>query len=355
MTAFALEYHANRQHWAISAALVVLVHGVVASAIATWWIAIKQPEMVAGAPIVIELAPTPPAPGPGQAAVPAPPEQGVPNIAPYQPMEKIEETIQERTAKKGEDKTEMTPAGQPSVSMAAPQSAERENKDDVRTAPGGAAAGAPQPAHSVEPIDIRMGDPFLSRLKKKPLNPSEQQRIMMGRRMLGPSRYLAGREQPLVPAPVTAEPTKPGATGGAIRNAIGVLVPAPARTHETMANRGSPPPSGGAGIARNAAGASVVPMSSAGIPISVARNAVGVVATRAVSGANPVGATAVNHPGATTSLKSVGAPGSSVATAISQHAINGTRMIRPGASTGVIGGPARSGAGVINGTAIMVR
>jgi hypothetical protein len=74
-----------------------------------------------------------------------------------------------------------------------------------------------------------------------------------------------------------------------------------------------------------------------------------------VSGANPVGATAVNQPGATTSLKSIGAPGASVATKIPQAAINGTRMIRPGASTGVIGGPARSSAGVINGTAIMAR
>ena len=74
MTAFALEYHANRQHWAISTALVVLVHGIVASAIATWWIAIKQPEMVGGAPIVIELASAPPAAGPQQAAIPAAPE-----------------------------------------------------------------------------------------------------------------------------------------------------------------------------------------------------------------------------------------------------------------------------------------
>jgi hypothetical protein len=348
MTAFALAYHANRQHWAISAALVVLVHGVVASAIATWWIAIKHPEMLAGTPIVIELAPTRPARGPQQAAIPAPSEQGIPNTAPDKPMEKIEKTIQERS---GEDKTEQKPAGPPSVSMAPPQSGDGEDRADVRTAPG----GATQPGHSAEPIDIRMGDPYLSRLKKKPLNPSERQKIMMGRRMLGPSRYFSGREEPLAPVPVTAEPTKPSATGGAIRNAIGMRVPAPAPTHETMANRGSPPPSGGAGIARNAAGASVVPMSSAGVPISVARNAVGVVATRAVSGANPVGATAVNHPDANTSLKSIGAPSASVATAISQHAINGTRMIRPRASTGVIGGPARSSAGVINGTAIMAR
>jgi hypothetical protein len=222
MTAFALAYQANRQRWAISAALVMLVHGVVASAIATWWIAIKHPEMVAGAPIVIELAPAPPARGPQQAAMPAPSEQGIPNTAPDKPIEKIEKTIQEGS---GEDKTEQKPAGPPSVSMAPPQSGDEEDRADVRTAPGG---GATQPGHSAEPIDIRMGDPYLSRLKKKPLNPSEQQRIMMGRRILGASRYFVGREQPLAPAPVTAEPTKPGATGGAIRNAIGG---AGSRTH----------------------------------------------------------------------------------------------------------------------------
>jgi hypothetical protein len=312
MTTFALAYHANRQHWAISAALVVLVHGVVASAIATWWIAIKQPEMLGGTPIVIELAPAPPAAGPQPAAIPAAPEQGVPNTAPYKPMEKIEKTIQERS---GEDKTEQKPAGQPSVSMAPPQSADEEDRADVRTAPGG---GAPQPGHSAEPIDIRMGDPYLSRLKKKPLNPSERQKIMMGRRMLGPSRYFAGREEPLVPVPVTAEPTKPNATGSAIRNAIGVLVPGPM-----------------------------------GVPASAATNAIGVAATRTVRGANPVGAPAPNHPSASSIVKSASAPAASVVT-IAQPSINGTRMIRPGAGTGVITGPAKS-TGVINGTAFKVR
>ena len=118
MTAFAVKGHTDRQHWAISTAIVVLVHGVIASAIATWWVAIKQPDLFGGAPIVIELAPAPLAPGAQKAAVPAvAPEQGMPNASPDKPMEKIEGKIPERTATKSEEKTELKPVGQQSVSV----------------------------------------------------------------------------------------------------------------------------------------------------------------------------------------------------------------------------------------------
>ncbi|HKN10496.1 MAG TPA: hypothetical protein VJ376_13590 [Pseudomonadota bacterium] len=357
MTAFAVKGHTDRQHWAISTAIVVLVHGVIASAIATCWVAIRQPDLFGGAPIVIELAPAPLAPGPQQAAIPAVPEQGVPNASPDKPMEKIEEKIQEGTAAKAEEKTEPKPVGQQSVSvpMAPSQSMEGENRPDTRTAPGGSAVGAPQPGRSAEPIDTRMGDPFLSRSKKQ-ISASERQKTLMGRRLLGPSRYFAGRQAPLVPVPANGAPRNPGATGGVTRNAIGMLVPEPAGAHETPAVRDAPWLNAGAGVARNAVGSPVATMNPAGVPASVARNAVGIVATGTVGGANPVGATAVNHPSATGIGKNSVLPGASVATAIPQAAINGTRMtIRPRASSGVIGGPARSAAGALNGTTIRAR
>jgi hypothetical protein len=358
MTAFAVKDHTDRQHWAISTAIVVLVHGVIASAIATWWVAVKQTDLFGGAPIVIELAPAPLAPGAQKAAVPAAaPEQGMPNASPDKPMEKVEEKTQERTAAKSEEKTEPKPVGQQSVSvpMAPAQSMEGENRPDASTAPGGSAGGVPQPGRSAEPIDTRMGDPFLSRLKK-PISASERQKTLMGRRLLGPSRYFAGRQQALVPVPADGAPRNPGASGAVTRNAIGMLVPEPAGAHETPAARDAPRLNAGAGVARNAVGSPVATINPAAVPASVARNAVGIVATRTLGGANPVGATAINHPSATGIGKSSVPPGASVATTIPQAAINGTRMtIRPGASSGVIGGPARSVAGTLNGTAIRAR
>jgi hypothetical protein len=357
MTAFAVKGHTDRQHWAISTAIVVLVHGVIASAIATWWVAVKQTDLFGGAPIVIELAPAPLAPGAQKAAVPAAaPEQGMPNASPDKPMEKVEEKTQERTAAKSEEKTEPKPVGQQSVSvpMAPAQSMEGENRPDASIAPGGSAVGAPQPGRSAEPIDTRMGDPFLSRLKK-PLSASDRQKTLMGRRLLGPSRYFAGRQAPLVPVPPSGEPRNPGATGGVTRNAIGMLVPNPAGAHETPAVRDAPRLNAGAGVARNAVGSTVATMNPAAVPANVARNAVGIVATGTVSGTNPVGATAVNRPSGAKIGNDRVLPGASVATAIPQATLNGTRMTRPGASTGVIGGPARSVAGTLNGTAIRAR
>jgi hypothetical protein len=344
MTAFAVKDHTDRQHWAISTAIVVLVHGIIASAIATWWVTIKQPDLFGGAPIVIELSP-PLAAGAQKAAVPAAPEQGIPNASPDKPVEKIEEKIQESVPAKSEEKTESKPVGQQSVSvpMAPSQSMEGENRPDAT--PGGSAVGAPQPGRNAEPIDTRMGDPFLSRLKK-PISGSDRLKTLMGRRQLGPSKYYTGRQAPLVPVPAEGAPRTPGATGGVTRNAIGVL--------ETPAVRDAPRLNAGAGVARNAVGAPVVAtMNPAGASASVARNAVGIVATRTVGGANPVGATLVNRPSAT-KIGSV-VPGASVATAIPQATINGTRMTRPGTSTGVIGGPARSATGALNGTTIRAR
>src|SRR5271166_1155234 len=279
MTVFAVKDHTDRRHWAISTTIVVLVHGVIASAIATWWVATKQPDLFGGAPIVIELAPAPLAPGPQKAAVPAAaPERSIPNASPDKPMERVEEKIQEKTAAKGKEKTEPKPVGEPTVSApTTPLRMEGENRPDARTAPGGSAVGVPQPSRSAEPIDTRMGDPFLSRFKK-PLNASDRQKTLMGRRLLGPSRYFAGRQQPLIPVPAGGAPRNPGATGGVTRNAIGMLVPEPAGAHEPPAVRDAPLDAG-AGVARNAVGAPVATMNPAGVPANVARNAVGIVAT----------------------------------------------------------------------------
>jgi hypothetical protein len=355
MTAFAVKGHTDRQHWAISTAIVVLVHGVIASAIATWWVAIKQPDLFGGAPIVIELAPAPLAPGAQKAAVPAAaPEQGMPNASHDKPMDKIEGKIPERTATKSEEKTESKPVGQQSVSvpMVPAQSLEGENRPDAGTAPGGGAVGVPQPGRSAEPIDTRMGDPFLSRSKKQ-ISASDRQKTLMGRRLLGPSRYFAGRQAPLVPVPPSGAPRNLSATGGVTRNAIGMLVPEPAGAHETPAARDAPRLNAGAGVVRNAVGAPVATMNPAGASAYIARNAVGIVATGTVGGTSPVGAAALNRPSGA-KIGSV-VPGAAVAGTIPQATINGTRMTRPGANTGVIGGPARSVAGTLNGTTMRAK
>jgi len=60
MTAFATMNHANLHRWAISGAVVVLVHGAIAAAVMTWR-NIIVPWQPPG-PVVIDLAPAPAAP-----------------------------------------------------------------------------------------------------------------------------------------------------------------------------------------------------------------------------------------------------------------------------------------------------
>ena len=88
MMAFAIADHANLRRWTISGAVVVLVHGAIAAAVVTWrniivpW---QQPG-----PVVIDLAPVPPAPAEQAALAPAP-AQVPPTVSADKPLDKVEE------------------------------------------------------------------------------------------------------------------------------------------------------------------------------------------------------------------------------------------------------------------------
>jgi len=73
MMAFATTNPATLRRWAISAVVVVLVHGAIVTAVVTWRKATVPAEPPG--PVVIELAPMPAAPTTEQAALPPAPEQ----------------------------------------------------------------------------------------------------------------------------------------------------------------------------------------------------------------------------------------------------------------------------------------
>ena len=98
MMAFAATNPATLRRWAISAAVVVLVHGAIVAAVVTWRKATVPAEPPS--PIVIELAPMPAAPTTQQATLPPAPEQG-----PVQHLAR-QDTGESRTKGRGEDRSE---------------------------------------------------------------------------------------------------------------------------------------------------------------------------------------------------------------------------------------------------------
>jgi len=321
MTAFATTDHANLRRWAISGAVVVLVHGAIAAAVMTWR-NIIVPWQPPG-PVVIELAPAPAAPTTQQAALPPAPEQVPSTASPDKTPEKVEQKGEEKTAARGEEKAEPSqfeesPRVTAPVTLAPPESAEEGNRADTKAVPGGEAGGAVQAGGGgVNPIDTRIGEQSRQSFKKA-AKANDWTKAIMGR----PSKNFAARQQLRGP--------------GMARNAIGMLVQDPAGA---MGAKGS--------TAANAA-----------------KNAVGVTAMNTVGGTAAVNGTATNAIGVSVPIRTR-APrtnfgqrgiGPLASNATSPNAsINGTSMIRPASATAVIGGPAKNVAGGINGTAMRPR
>jgi len=321
MTAFATTDHANLRRWAISGAVVVLVHGAIAAAVMTWR-NIIVPWQPPG-PVVIELAPAPAAPTTQQAALPPAPEQVPSTASPDKAPENVEQKGEEKTAARGEEKAEPSqfeesPRVTAPVTLAPPESAEEGNRADTKAVPGGEAGGAVQAGGGgVNPIDTRIGEQSRQSFKKA-AKANDWTKAIMGR----PSKNFAARQQLRGP--------------GMARNAIGMLVQDPAGA---MGAKGS--------TAANAA-----------------KNAVGVTAMNTVGGTAAVNGTATNAIGVSVPIRTR-APrtnfgqrgiGPLASNATSPNAsINGTSMIRPASATAVIGGPAKNVAGGINGTAMRPR
>jgi hypothetical protein len=323
MRAFATTNPATLRRWAISAVVVVLVHGAIVTAVVTWRKVTVPAESLG--PVVIELAPMPAAPTTQQAALPPAPEQVPSTASPDKTPEKVEEKAEEKTAARGEEKPgpsfEESPRVTAPVTLAPPESVEGGNRGDTKAGPSGQAGEAVQAGGGGNPIDTRIGEQPRQSFKKA-AKTNDWTKAIMGR----PSKRFAGRQQPL----------GPGMASGMARNAIGMLVQDPAGG---MGTKGS--------TAANAA-----------------KNAVGVTAMNTVGGTPAVNGTATNAIGVSVPIRTrarqtnIGQRGIGPLTsnATSPNAsINGTSMVRPASGTAVIGGPAKNVAGAINGTAMRPR
>jgi hypothetical protein len=294
MTIFAVEAGGYRRRWVISAVLVVVVHVGIAAALTTWRVLIKQPEPFG--PVVIELAPGPAAPTSQHAALPPTLEQVVPNPLPDKPIERFEETTKEKPAEKGEEKGEPKQIEEP-PRVAAPSA----------STPSAGIKGSS--GIEVNPIDTRIAEP--DRHPKKAVKTNNQRKAVISR------QANSGERQPV---------RNPGAALDIERNAIGI--------HPNAI--GVTPKAAIGGAATSAVG-SPVPNAAVAGPTK-----------------NAIGATAMSRPGVAGA--SIGHQGtaliSAVGTTVPPASINGTRMIRPGSGASAVGGAAKNGGGVINGTGI---
>ena len=335
MMAFAATNPATLRRWAISAAVVVLVHGAIVAAVVTWRKATVPAEPPG--PIVIELAPMPAAPTTQQAALPTAPEQVPSTASPDKTPEKVEQKAEEKTAARGEEKAEPSqfeesPRVTAPVTLAPPESAEGGNRADMKAVPGGEAGGAVHAGGGgVNPIDTRIGEQPRQSFKKA-AKANDWTKAIMGR----PSKNFAGRQQPL----------GPGTASGMARNAIGMLVQDPTGA---IGTRGST----AANAAKNAVG--VTAMNAVGV---TAMNTVGGTAASALNGAttNAIGVSMpirTRAPRTNIGRRGIGPLASNATTP--NAIINGTGMVRPGSGTAVIGGPAKNVVGVINGTGMRPR
>jgi protein TonB len=102
--AFTAEDLADLRRWAICGAIVVLMHGGIATAMVTW----RDPDEAAepAAAIVLEFAPVPVAPAMPQMEIPPGPEQVMSDASPNKPTESLEEKIEEKIEQKVEAKLE---------------------------------------------------------------------------------------------------------------------------------------------------------------------------------------------------------------------------------------------------------
>lgn len=310
MTIFAAEAGVHRRRWAISAVLVLAVHAGIAAALATWRVLIKQPEPLG--PVVIELAPAPAAPASQHAALPPTLEQVVPNPLPDKPIERFEETTKEKPVEKGEEKGEPKQIEEPPDVAAPPASTpsagiKGKSGAGIKGATGGGArSGAKDSGIEVNPIDTRIAEP-----DRRPKKAVKANKAVISR------QANSGERRPA---------RNPGAALDIERNAIGI--------HPNAI--GVTPKAAMGGAATSAVG-SPVPNAAVAGPTK-----------------NAIGATAMTRPGVAGA--SIGHQGtaliSAVGTTVPRASINGTRMIRPGSGASAVGGAARNGGGVINGTGI---
>jgi hypothetical protein len=315
MTAFATTDHANLRRWAISGAVVVLVHGAIAAAVVTWR-NIIVPWQPPG-PVVIELAPAPTAPAEQAALAPAP-AQVPPTVSADKPPDKVEEKTAARAEEKAEpSQFEQSPGAAAPLTLAPPESTEREN--------GAAASGvmhhaAPAGEGAANPIDTRIGD-----RSRKVGKANDWTKTIMGRPSSKgrPMRNFAGRHPDL------------GAAGSWARNSIGML------TQDVAGVANAKGLNTAAGV-KNAVG--IAPMSS---DQEMARSAG--TATNAIGITVPI---RTNLPKTNMGQHKSIVMLASSATMAPNATINGTSMVRPGSRTAMIGGPAKTIPGVINGTGI---
>jgi hypothetical protein len=173
---------------------------------------------------------------------------------------------------------------------------------------GAARSGAKDSGIEVNPIDTRIAEP--DRHPKKAVKTNNRKKAVISR------QANSGERQPA---------RNPGAALGIERNAIGI--------HPNAI--GVTPKAAIAGAATSAVG-SPVPNAAVAGPTK-----------------NAIGATAINRPGVAANIGHQGtALISAVGTTVPHASINGTRMIRPGSGASAVGGAAKNGGGVINGTGI---
>ena len=334
MRAFATTNPATLRRWAISAMVVVLVHGAIVTAVVTWR-KVTVPAEPLG-PVVIELAPMPAAPTTEQAALP-PAAEKVPSVSsPDKPLGNVEEKAEEKTASRGEEKTapsqfEAAPQVTPPVTLAPSDSTDQREGGQTRAATGGGIPGAaPSQQGELAPLDTRIGESPRLRFKNAG-KASDWKKAIIGHpsKMASPLKNFGGRQAGRAPGAPS------DAAGGWARNSIGMLTPNSAGAAKGL---------NGADGVKNALGI------SAGGDNGIARNA----------------ATATNALGITVPIRTrlprtnIGQHGSggmlaSSATTTPGAVINGTGMIRPTSAGAVIGGPAKNAAGGINGTTIRPR
>jgi hypothetical protein len=331
MTAFAAVHdHAYRGRWPISATVVLLMHLAIAAAVVATW----RRSTESFGPVVIELAPALPD---RQAGPPPTPPSVTTSAPPERPIGKLEGTTEPKTAVGGEEKVGSRPPGEggpPGASGTTTPSAGARGGQVVRTpaAPGGSPVLPARPGVE-NPIDLRIAEPPRLRFRRagptilgRPafsVGPPGSAAAGVGKGPLPPLGSLAARQRALAPY----GPRSPSVHGGVARNAVGIPVPAIEAAVGAKGGLGDhrlPRVSAAAGIARNPVAALPLPRNTGSGPTPKAANA----------------AAGNSHPG----LGPVASTGTPIV------GVNGARMIRPGAGTGAIGGPAKPAAGVLNGT-----
>ncbi len=294
------------RRWAISIALALLLHGVVAVAVLLTWQK-STTQLHPNGPVIVELPP--PAAEPIEA-----------NHAPGALTKQGDETAEKKAAAIREEKAEPTFATQSLAPTAPLENAEGENGADVRTASGGGGgvrSGVSGGGAAGGPIDTRIAPGSGPRSKKASRTlarkPSLPGRMAKNAGMQGHSRHL-------------------GAQPGVAINAIGARVQDRVAAAIARANRSREG-------AKNAVGSNVANLagsSSTNAGDLAVTNAIGIAVRPSIPG--PVigehGAGAIAFAGS----------------AMPKAAINGTGMGRPALRIGAIGGAARSAAGALNGT-----